>query len=62
MDRDVESWLEGTQVVAGTAAEVTDQLAAYKDAGCVHFTGYFPDVVWGDSLDRFAAEVMPALR
>jgi F420-dependent oxidoreductase-like protein len=62
MGRDAESWLEGTQVVAGTAAEVTEQIAAYKDAGCVHLTGYFPDVVWGDSLDRFATEVMPALR
>jgi len=61
MGRSLDKWLANSQVIAGTAEEVTEALGAYREAGCVHLTGYFPDVVWGDSLDRFAAEVMPAL-
>lgn len=60
--RPLEKWMASAQVVAGTPQQVIDQIGAYKDAGCVHLTGYFPDIVWGDSLERFAAEVMPALR
>jgi F420-dependent oxidoreductase-like protein len=60
--RDVDTYMAGSQAVAGTAEQVIEQIAAYKDAGAVHVTGYFWDAVWGDSIDRFAAEVMPHLR
>lgn len=62
MGRDLDTWLGSSQIVAGTPQQVIDGLGAFKEAGAMHITGYFPDVVWGDSLDRFAAEVMPALR
>jgi len=40
-----------------------DRLAALRDQARVDtIIAYFPDAVSGDSLERFAAEVMPALR
>jgi alkanesulfonate monooxygenase SsuD/methylene tetrahydromethanopterin reductase-like flavin-dependent oxidoreductase (luciferase family) len=40
-----------------------DLLAAYRDQGRIEYVLlYFPDAVTGHSLDRFAQEVMPALR
>ena len=60
--RAVETYLAGSQAVAGTPEQVTERLAAYQEAGAVHVTGYFADTVWGDSLEVFAAEVMPHLR
>ena len=60
--RDLQTYLKGSQAVAGTPQQVIDQIAAYKEAGAVHVTGYFWDSVWGDSIDLFASEVMPALR
>lgn len=45
----------------GTPAELTAALGELKDLGCVHVQVFFPDVVWGDGLARFAAEVIPAL-
>ena len=29
---------------------VIEKLGAFRDAGCVHLTGYYADAVWGDSL------------
>jgi F420-dependent oxidoreductase-like protein len=60
-NRDVETYLAGSQTVAGTPDQVAEKLAAYRDAGCVHVINYFSDIVWGDSADLFAAEVMPQL-
>ncbi|MEE9298686.1 MAG: LLM class F420-dependent oxidoreductase [Acidimicrobiia bacterium] len=60
--RDLNGYLKSSQTVVGTPDQVVEQLAAYKDVGCVHTIGYFSDAVWGDSLDLFAAEVMPQLR
>ncbi|HEY4001026.1 MAG TPA: hypothetical protein VGO93_19310 [Candidatus Xenobia bacterium] len=34
----------------------------YGDPRIDYFIAYFPDAAFGDSLERFAAEVMPALR
>ena len=59
--RTAEEWLENRQVIAGTAEQVTEVLAEFADAGCVHVIGYFPDAVWGDGIERFAREVIPAL-
>lgn len=60
--RDLEAYVRSSQTVAGTPDQVVEQLAPYKDAGCVYTIGYFGDSVWGDSLDLFAAEVMPQLQ
>jgi len=46
----------------GSAEEVVHRLGEYKEAGCEYFIVYFPDAIWGDSVERLAAEVMPALR
>jgi alkanesulfonate monooxygenase SsuD/methylene tetrahydromethanopterin reductase-like flavin-dependent oxidoreductase (luciferase family) len=54
--------VESTQTIAGTPDQVIATLGAFKDAGAVHLTGYFADILWGDSLELFAAEVIPALR
>ena len=59
--RDFDKYVASSQTVAGTPEQVIEKLGAFKDAGCVHVINYFSDVVWGDSLELFAAEVMPAL-
>ena len=60
--RSPDKYLASTQTIAGTVAQVTAALGAFKEAGAVHLTGYFADILWGDSLELFATEVMPALR
>ncbi len=45
----------------GTPDKVTARLGELKDLGCVHVQAYFADSAWGDSLDLFNAEVIPAL-
>lgn len=60
--RSTDKYLASPQTIAGTPQQVIDQLGAFRDAGAIHLTGYFADVVWGDSLEVFAAEVMPHLR
>jgi F420-dependent oxidoreductase-like protein len=46
----------------GTPEKVVSRLGELQELGCVHVQAYFPDTAWGDSLDLFAAEVIPALR
>jgi F420-dependent oxidoreductase-like protein len=46
----------------GTPEKVANRLGELKELGCVHVQAYFPDAAWGDSLDLFDAEVIPALR
>jgi alkanesulfonate monooxygenase SsuD/methylene tetrahydromethanopterin reductase-like flavin-dependent oxidoreductase (luciferase family) len=42
---------------------LTDRLAEYRDQARIEYAiVYFADAATGDSLDRFAAEVAPALR
>jgi len=60
--RPVDKFLASSQTVAGTVDQVTEKLAEFADAGCDHVVGYFGDAAWGDSLDVFARDVMPALR
>ncbi|HEY5652022.1 MAG TPA: LLM class F420-dependent oxidoreductase [Acidimicrobiia bacterium] len=60
--RTVEKFLASAQTVAGTPQQVIDRLGEYQDAGCSYITAYFGDVVWGESMEVFASEVMPALR
>ena len=44
-----------------TPSEITAQLGALQDLGCVHVQAYFPDSAWGDSLQLFASDVIAAL-
>jgi F420-dependent oxidoreductase-like protein len=60
--RTPDKYLSSPQTVAGTPNQVVTALGTFKEAGAMHLTGYFADVVWGDSLDIFAEEVAPALR
>ena len=60
--RPVDKYLASGATAAGTPQQVIDHLAEYRDARCDYMIGYFGDVIWGDSLDLFATEVMPALR
>lgn len=60
--RTAAAYLENAQTIAGTADQVVEHLAAFRDAGCAHLIGYYPDILWGDTLDLVATEVIPALR
>ena len=60
--RSVDKFLASAQTIAGTPQQVIDTVGRFRDVGCVHLIGYFADAVWGDSLEHFAAEVMPALK
>jgi F420-dependent oxidoreductase-like protein len=60
--RPVEKWLESSLTLAGTVDQVVEALGEFKEEDCAHVIGFFPDAVWGDSIDRFAAEVMPAVK
>ncbi len=57
----VDKYLATPMVYAGVAGEVAEQLGAVRDAGCVYAICYFPDAVWGDGAELFAADVVPAL-
>lgn len=48
--------------MSGSVQQIIDRLAAYKEAGTQMLLVYFPDAAFGDSIERFAADVMPALR
>lgn len=60
--RPVDKYLASSMTVIGSADRVGEQLAAYRDAGCTYFILYFPDAVWGESIEAFAERVMPSLR
>jgi F420-dependent oxidoreductase-like protein len=59
--RTAQQWLALPQMVVGTAGEVLDHLAGFRDAGCTYFIMYMPDAVWGDSIEKFTTEVAPQL-
>ncbi|MGI9667377.1 MAG: LLM class F420-dependent oxidoreductase [Acidimicrobiia bacterium] len=55
-------WYGGSEAAVGTPDKIVEQLAAYQSAGMGYAIIYFPDAAYtGDSVERFAAEVMPAL-
>ncbi len=56
----VDRWLTGPFNVSGTSEQLIDTIGAYRDAGCGYVIMIFPDAWWGDSIERFATEVMPA--
>ncbi|MBK5289500.1 MAG: LLM class flavin-dependent oxidoreductase, partial [Acidimicrobiia bacterium] len=43
----------------GTAAQVTEKVQGFVDAGCSEFVLWFRDYPSSESLERFAAEVAP---
>ena len=57
----VDKFLGGPMTVAGSADEVANRLGEYAGAGCDYFIMYFPDAVWGDSIEAFASDVIPAM-
>jgi F420-dependent oxidoreductase-like protein len=48
-----------SRFTVGTAEQVSERLAEYAEAGCGYVVAYFPDSVWGTSLELFAEHVMP---
>jgi F420-dependent oxidoreductase-like protein len=60
--RSADKLLASASTIAGTPQQVIERIAEYRAARCDHVIGYFGDAVWGESLDLFAAEVIPALR
>jgi alkanesulfonate monooxygenase SsuD/methylene tetrahydromethanopterin reductase-like flavin-dependent oxidoreductase (luciferase family) len=60
-DAPVDKFLGGPMTVAGSANEVANRLGEYAEAGCDYFIMYFPDAVWGDSIEAFASDVIPAM-
>ncbi|MDH3470074.1 MAG: LLM class F420-dependent oxidoreductase [Acidimicrobiia bacterium] len=45
----------------GQPEKVIERLGKLRQLGCVHVQAYFPDAAWGDGLQHFASEVIPAL-
>jgi F420-dependent oxidoreductase-like protein len=48
--------------LVGTPAQVTEKVQAFVDAGCREFVLWFRDFPSSESLERFAAEVVPNVR
>lgn len=48
--------------LVGTVEQVTEKVQAFVDAGCREFVLWFRDFPSTDSLERFAREVVPAVR
>jgi F420-dependent oxidoreductase-like protein len=60
-DGDLAGWKRDN--VWGSSQRVLDEIARYRDEARVGYVIlYFPDAAYGDSIDRFAAEVMPHLK
>jgi F420-dependent oxidoreductase-like protein len=45
--------------LVGTAEQVTEKVQAFVDAGCAEFVLWFRDFPSSESMERFAAEVVP---
>jgi len=77
-ERDLDAWLESPMGghlrklvekdeytrdnFVGTPEQVADKVQAFVDAGCREFVLWFRDAPSSESLERFAAEVMPRIR
>ena len=46
----------------GTPDQVAEQVQGYVDAGCREFVLWFRDFPSSESLERFAAEVVPQIQ
>jgi F420-dependent oxidoreductase-like protein len=60
--RTVESWFGGAGAAVGTPEMIIDLFGTFRDAGLAYVIAYLPDAAYDEeSLELFAAEVMPAL-
>ena len=60
--RHVREYRDGTQVV-GTVEQVSERIAAMRDAGVEYLIALSPEQAWDrTTVDRFEREVMPAFR
>ena len=48
--------------LVGTVEQVAEQVQAFVDAGCREFVLWFRDAPSTESIERFAAEVIPRIR
>jgi len=48
--------------LVGTVEQVTEKVQAFVDAGCSEFVLWFRDFPSGESMERFAADVVPDVR
>jgi F420-dependent oxidoreductase-like protein len=48
--------------LVGTVEQVTEKVQAFVDAGCTEFVLWFRDFPESESLERFARDVVPAIR
>jgi F420-dependent oxidoreductase-like protein len=55
-----EAW--ATRALYGTPEQVAAKVARYRNRGVRYLIVYFVDAAWGDSMRRFAADVMPNFR
>jgi alkanesulfonate monooxygenase SsuD/methylene tetrahydromethanopterin reductase-like flavin-dependent oxidoreductase (luciferase family) len=56
----IDRWFGKVQAAVGTPEQITEQIAAYQAEGCGYIIVNFPDsAVHPESMDMFAAEVMP---
>jgi F420-dependent oxidoreductase-like protein len=62
MGRRSDQLLGASTTLIGSAAEVVEAIGTYADAGCRYSIVYFPDAAWGESLERFAEEVITEFR
>ena len=77
-ERDLDAWLESPagghlrklipkleytrDNLVGTPEQVAEKVQAFVDAGCREFVLWFRDSPSTESLERFAAEVIPRVR
>ncbi len=62
-DRTIDRWFGGAEAAVGTPQQLVDLIGSFKDAGMAYAIAYFPDAAFDpESMDLFAAEVMPQLR
>jgi F420-dependent oxidoreductase-like protein len=58
----IDRWFGEVQAAVGTPEQITEQIAAYAAEGCEYIILNFPDSAdHPESMDLFAAEVMPHL-
>lgn len=57
--RDPETYRR--RALVGEPEHIVEELGRYGELGCSYVICYFPDAAWGDSIERFAAEVIPRL-
>ncbi len=55
-----EAW--AARALFGTSEQVAAKVARFRNRGVRYLIVYFADAAWGDSMRRFATDVMPSFR